>query len=143
VNAVATPTSPLRRLSAVVLGLVRIDARRPASWLVAAATLAVVVLAPAARLPAAAGGGALLAMAAVGSLLRAPSGTDLLPARLTARLAWPQVFAAAGQEGRVSSREGNDVGAAHASGAKSVASAAHLPARGEEREGVRGAGKGG
>jgi len=96
VNAVATPTSPLRRLSSVVLGLVRIDARRPASWLVAAATLAVVVLAPAARLPAAAGGGALLAMAAVGSLLRAPSGTDLLPARLMARLAWPLVFAAAG-----------------------------------------------
>jgi hypothetical protein len=96
VNAVATPTSPLRRLSSVVIGLVRIDARRPASWLVAAATLAVVVLAPAARLPAAAGGGALLAMAAVGSLQRAPSGTDLLPARLTARLAWPLVFAAAG-----------------------------------------------
>jgi hypothetical protein len=96
VNAVATPSSPLRRLSAVALGLVRIDARRPASWLVAVATLAVVVLAPAARLPVAAGGGALLAMAAVGSLLRAPSRTDLLPARLTARLAWPLVFAAAG-----------------------------------------------
>ena len=92
----ATPSSPLRRLSAVALGLVRIDARRPASWLVAVATLAVVVLAPAARLPVAAGGGALLAMAAVGSLLRAPSRTDLLPARLTARLAWPLVFAAAG-----------------------------------------------
>ena len=95
-NAVATPSSPLRRLSAVALGLVRIDARRPASWLVAVATLAVVVLAPAARLPVAAGGGVLLAMAAVGSLLRAPSRTDLLPARLTARLAWPLVFAAAG-----------------------------------------------
>ena len=92
----ATPSSPLRRLSAVALGLVRIDARRPASWLVAVATLAVVVFAPAARLPVAAGGGALLAMAAVGSLLRAPSRTDLLPARLTARLAWPLVFAAAG-----------------------------------------------
>lgn len=92
----ATPTSPLRRLSLVVLGLVRIDARRPASWLVVIGTLAVVVLAPAARLPAAAGGGALLAMAAVGSLLRAPSGADMLPARLTARLAWPLVSAAAG-----------------------------------------------
>ena len=71
-NAVATPSSPLRRLPSVVLGLVRIDARRPASWLVAAATLAVVTLAPASRPSAAAGGGVLLAMAAIGSLLRAP-----------------------------------------------------------------------
>ena len=43
-TAVATPPSPLRRLALVVLGLVRIDARRPASWLVAAATLVVVYL---------------------------------------------------------------------------------------------------
>jgi len=96
VNAVATPSSPLRRRASVVLGLVRIDARRPASWLVAAATLAVVTLAPASRLSAAAGGGVLLAIAAVGSLLRAPLGTDLLPARLAARLVWPLVSAAAG-----------------------------------------------
>ena len=95
-NAVATPSSPLRRRASVVLGLVRIDARRPASWLVAAATLAVVTLAPASRLSAAAGGGVLLAIAAVGSLLRAPLGTDLLPARLAARLVWPLVSAAAG-----------------------------------------------
>jgi len=93
---VATPSSPLRRRASVVLGLVRIDARRPASWLVAAATLAVVTLAPASRLSAAAGGGVLLAIAAVGSLLRAPLGTDLLPARLAARLVWPLVSAAAG-----------------------------------------------
>ena len=92
----ATPSSPLRRRASVVLGLVRIDARRPASWLVAAATLAVVTLAPASRLSAAAGGGVLLAIAAVGSLLRAPLGTDLLPARLAARLVWPLVSAAAG-----------------------------------------------
>lgn len=95
-NAVATPSSPLRRLPSVVLGLVRIDARRPASWLVAAATLAVVTLAPASRPSAAAGGGVLLAMAAIGSLLRAPPGSDLLHARLAARLAWPLVFAAVG-----------------------------------------------
>ncbi len=92
----ATPSSPLRRRASVVLGLVRIDARRPASWLVAAATLAVVTLAPASRLSAAAGGGVLLAIAAVGSLLRAPLGTDLLPARLAARLVWPLISAAAG-----------------------------------------------
>ena len=95
-NAVATPSSPLRRLASVVLGLVRIDARRPASWLVAAASLAVVALAPASRLWAAAGGGVLLALAAVGSLLRASPEADLLSARLMARLAWPLAAVAAG-----------------------------------------------
>lgn len=95
-TAVATPPSPLRRLALVVLGLVRIDARRPASWLVAAATLVVVALAPVSRLWAAAGGGALLALAAVGSLLRASPAADLLPARLMARLAWPLAAVAAG-----------------------------------------------
>ena len=35
-------------------------------------------------------------MAAIGSLLRAPPGSDLLHARLAARLAWPLVFAAVG-----------------------------------------------
>jgi hypothetical protein len=96
VNAVATPTSPLRRLFSVVLGLVRIDARRPASWLVAVATLAVIALAPGSRIWAAAGCGVLLALAAIGSLLRAPPRSDLLHTRLTARLAWPLVCAAAG-----------------------------------------------
>jgi hypothetical protein len=94
VNAVALPGSPLHRLASVVLALVRIDARRPASWLVAAATLAVVALAPTAG-PWAAGGGVLLGIAAVGSLLRAPQTAEMLPARLLARLAWPLAAAAA------------------------------------------------
>ena len=92
----ATPPTRLRRLPPLVLGLVRVDARRTASWIVVVATLAVIMLAPAARLPAAAGGGVLLSLAAVGSLLREPAGSDLLHARLAARLAWPLVAVAVG-----------------------------------------------
>lgn len=95
-NAVANPPSRLRRLPPLVRGLVRVDARRAASWIVAVATLAVIVLAPPARLPAAVGGGVLLSVAAVGSLLREPIGTDLLWARFAARLAWPLVAVAVG-----------------------------------------------
>lgn len=93
-NAVTLPASPFRRLPSVVLAFVRIDARRSASWVVAAATLAVVALAPAAW-PWAAGGGVLLGVAAMGSLLRAPPTAELLSPRLLARLAWPLAAAAA------------------------------------------------
>ncbi|MFM7207111.1 MAG: hypothetical protein ACKO4T_10640 [Planctomycetaceae bacterium] len=79
----------------VVARLVRIDARRPAAWLVAAAAAVVIgVLAgrawPAAA--AAAGCGVILASAAGGSI----RGGELLPSRRAARLVWPLLGAVVG-----------------------------------------------
>lgn len=88
-TAVASSAGGARRLPAVVLGLVRVDARRSASWVVAAATLAVVALVSPSRLDAAAASGVLLAVAAIGGLVRAPPATELMGLRLGARLVWP------------------------------------------------------
>jgi hypothetical protein len=96
VNALPAPPGFLRRLLRVVVALVRIEVRRAASWLVAGAMLAVVALVPPARAWAAVGAGALLGLAAIGSLRREAFSADLLPARLAARVAWPLAAAAAG-----------------------------------------------
>jgi hypothetical protein len=96
VNALPAPPGFLRRLLPVVVALVRIEVRRAASWLVAGAMLAVVALVPPARAWAAVGAGALLGLAAIGSLRREAFSADLLPARLAARVAWPLAAAAAG-----------------------------------------------
>lgn len=95
-NAQPAPPGVLGRLLPVVATLVRIEVRRPASWLVAGAMLAVVALVPPVRAWAAAGAGALLGLAAIGSLRREAFSADLLPARLAARVAWPLAAAAAG-----------------------------------------------
>ena len=95
-NARGTPSGFLRRRLPVVAALARIEGRRPAIWVAAAATLAVVTLVPFVRAWAAAGAGALIGLAAIGSLRRAARSGELLPARLAARVAWPVAAAWAG-----------------------------------------------
>jgi hypothetical protein len=117
VNARVTPPGFLRRLVPVAATLLRFEVRRPASWLVAGAMLAVVALVPPVRAWAASAAGALLGLAAVGSLRRAAVSADLLPARIVARVAWP--LAAAGAGAAVARLAGNA-----AAGSAAVAGAA-------------------
>jgi hypothetical protein len=74
----------------VITRLMRIDARRPASWCVAGVTAAAAAaLASDVRPVAAVGCGLLLGAAAIGGLAREAAVADFIRARIAARLVWP------------------------------------------------------
>jgi hypothetical protein len=74
----------------VIARLVRIDARRPASWCVAGvAAASAAALASDVRPVAAVGCGLLLGAAAIGGLARDAAVAELIQARIAARLVWP------------------------------------------------------
>jgi hypothetical protein len=80
-----------------VARLLRIDARRPASWCVAGvAAASAAALASPAHPVAAAGCGLFLGVAAVAGLLHEAAMADLMPYRIAARLVWPIVGGAVG-----------------------------------------------
>ena len=81
----------------VITRLVRIDARRPASWCVAGvAAASAAALASDVRPVAAVGCGLLLGAAAIGGLAREAAVADFIRARIAARLVWPIVGSIAG-----------------------------------------------
>lgn len=82
--------------AAVVGRLVRIDARSPLPWFVAAAGALAAALVAGGRPVPALGCGVLLGVAALGGLLRESAIADLMSFRTVARLAWPLLGAMVG-----------------------------------------------